>query len=485
MPNIIPPNPVPGFDQNTNNINAANRTGPANQNNPNLHNVPDPSRVIRADGKTERQDNGDTSQPSTLRYDSNFSSFLQRLQASPDLTEIFSRIFSGQTETIVTSGLQTGAAAEIAQLADLLQMDQEQLVTFLKEQMNAGSRFNGPLFTILRGAYQQSSSETMKADILRFCKNYSDNSSTKHIESNIMRNLNQITRSIPATWGGKLDELAKQVQRFINYGDRTGALKLLQGQVLPFMSDYTSRTHDMGTARSFLSLLTLDIARYENGTEANVTQSFQQLKNYPFLNDLIGKLDDKMLMRTLKNTAFAKAPAEGTFVNKLVEFATKALRGDASSETQESVRSMLKSFLVNESVYMPLNHYIIPLEWDGVWMFSELWVDPDADQDAENGRPRREGDENTVRFLFKLDIQSLGFFDMVLACRGENVSLQINCPERIAPFSGTIEKALNGILVDNGLKPEAVIVKKMETPLTISQVFPKIFERKDSINVKI
>ena len=45
-------------------------------------------------------------------------------------------------------------------------------------------------------------------------------------------------------------------------------------------------------------------------------------------------------------------------------------------------------------------------------MFSELWVDPDAEENLKQGR---EGRDNTIRFLFKMDIQGLGFLDMASA----------------------------------------------------------------------
>lgn len=76
------------------------------------------------------------------------------------------------------------------------------------------------------------------------------------------------------------------------------------------------------------------------------------------------------------------------------------------------LQELVRAFLLNESVFMPLNHMIIPLEWNGRAMYSELWVDPDA-EDREKGS-RQPGQEK-IQFLFKLDIQSLGYLEMTLA----------------------------------------------------------------------
>lgn len=115
-------------------------------------------------------------------------------------------------------------------------------------------------------------------------------------------------------------------------------------------------------------------------------------------------------------------------------------------------------------------------------MFSELWVDPDTEDNMRRGRNTK---DNTIRFLFKVDIQGLGFFDMVMASRGDTVELQVFCPDTVAPFAQKVQGDLAQILKDNGLKPNGVAVRRMEKPLTISSVFPKIFEGENSVNVKV
>ena len=73
---------------------------------------------------------------------------------------------------------------------------------------------------------------------------------------------------------------------------------------------------------------------------------------------------------------------------------------------------------------------------------------------------------------------------MVLTCQRENVDLQLYCPEAIASFAGTFQGELSRILTENGMNAGSVEVKAMEKPLTISGVFPRIFEGENSINVK-
>lgn len=477
MPEIInATNPIPGYDNA-----AGNRSIPITANDPSIQNIPNPSRVTRPDSNTgEQQDAGTESQSAPLRYDSNFQAFLQRLQDTDGTASELVRVLSGNSRTAAFSGLRLGTASELSRVLEMLSMSEPEFLQFLTDQFASGSRFSGPLFTLLRSAFHSTDSPGLQSDILQFLKQYSDWSSTGHVESNLLRLLNRITSSMPRSWGGRAAELTGLLENGIAAGDRAGNLKLLQGQILPYLSDYVARSHDMGRVRGALTMLVLDVARYENGLESGLLQSFHQLLYHAALRESLGGMNDQELLKLLQNTPYERAADNNVFADRLAAAAGHALRGSMGAEAQETFQNLLSSFLVNESVYMPLNHYILPLQWKERMMFSELWVDPDAEREGGQAAP-----EHTTRFLFKADIQSLGLFDIVLTCRGRSVDLDVRCPERVAPFSAVIQNALTGILQDNGLETGSVQVEKMGRPLTVSEIFPKIFEGKDSINVKV
>ena len=81
MPDILgATNPVPGYDKTSLNRNV---TVSPESTPPQIQNVPDPTRVNRADNRTEQQDSnlqGD----GKIRYDSNFQTFLPRLRDAPN-----------------------------------------------------------------------------------------------------------------------------------------------------------------------------------------------------------------------------------------------------------------------------------------------------------------------------------------------------------------------------------------------------------------
>lgn len=479
MPSLLGvTNPVPGQD-NTN----INRQLPVNPSaDTRVQNAPNLDRVNRPDNRTEQQTSGDAAGPGgALRYDSNFAAFLQKLRDVPGLTQTLAHTIA-EYRSIVSSGMDEGIAGEMGQLLEMIPMDEQQLLQFLTQQLADSARFSGPLFTILREAYSQSQTQSIKTDILQFLKRYGDYTSTEHIEGNLLRTLGQLSRAIPASYSRTLTGLTQQLQRLFQSGDRAGALKLLQGGILGHLANYTETTHDMGLSRTLISQLALDISRYENGSEESLLQSFSQLTGHEALKAKLGNLNAAALLNSIRNNSFSRAPSENNFANQLARAADMALRGSGGAEAQEAFRQIIQALLINESVYMPLNHIILPMEWNGKLMFSELWVDPDAEDNMHKGRSER---DNTLRFLLKVDIQGLGFFDIVMGSRGDEVEMLISCPATVAPFSQVIQTEISRILTENGLRPTGIQVTKMERPLTLSAVFPKIFEGENSVNVTI
>lgn len=492
-------NPVQGQD-NTN----VNKNTQITTNNPQIQNAPDPSKVTKGDGKSEQQHAGQGEGMKKLQFNSNFGAFFQKLHEAKDLSETL----GPQLLRYSTGDLGGTVAVELAQMMQMLKMDEGELLTFLSDQMTAGNRFSGALFNALREAFSGTMSETMKSDILQFLKNYTDYTSSDHIETNIMRTMDKLTRAIPASFGNKLATLAGQLHELMK-GDSSGvedglpdetgrggkasgevvispenrqaSIKLLQGKIIPFLADYTRKTHDMGLARTLISVLSFNVARLEGGGEETLLQSFHQLNTHPPLHNKLGGLTDDALLKLIKNSTFMQSSQHNEFANHLLEATAEAVTGDSGSELQEVFKEVLNTFLLNESVYMPINHLTIPLDWFDKFMFSQLWVDPDAEDSLKRGD---EGNDPIAKVLIKMDIEDLGLFDLIIATQNDNAELIVNCPEAVAEHSAIVQKELGLILRNNGYTPQGIQVGKLEVPISLATVFPKIYERENSVDVK-
>lgn len=479
MPDLLgATNPVPSYDAPSVRI-----TPPVPGGDPNVQNIVDPDRVVRPDGQEGQQGSGDATNSFAARFESNFMTFVQRLRDAQNLPEVFLTVLQGQSVE-VSSGITTGFAAEMAKFLEFIKMNEGELLDFLENQVQSGSRFTGALFQVLRNAYDGSTSELTKNDILQFARRFADYTSMPHIEDNIIRMTDEMTEALPGKWSNQLSEILAQLENSIDAGDREGSLKLLREQVFPLVSKYVSLTHDHGLARNLLSAMTLDVARYENSSEEGLLQAFRHLANSEVLPKEIADLSDSELLRMLRDTDFAKASESNTFADRMAKVTHRALSGESGVSTQEAFHHIMNSVLINESVYMPLQHIMLPLNWNGNLMFSEIWVDPDAEKDSRS-RDRDGSGGPVQRILIKMDIQSLGAFDVLIQNRDEGVSMLVTCPKAVAEFTPQVTQSLRNILARNGLKVEQVQVAEQHRPLTVSEVFPKLFERMSGVNVKI
>ncbi len=474
MANILGIN-NPASGQDSSNINRNTSSAGAD---PRLQNVPDPTKITKSDNRSEQQTSSEGEGSKRLQFGSNFGSFVQKLVESKQLNETLADVmlrFAKENE----SG---PVAASIAEMMQMLKMDEAELAKFINDQLASGNRFGGALFNTLREAFLASPSETMKEDILQFAKNYSDFTSTDHIETNLLRTMDKLARAIPASYGNKLATMTGELEELMKKGDRAGALKLLQGKIIPFMGDYTKKTHDMGLSRTLISVLTFNTARLEGGSESSLLDSFHQLNSHGALRSKLGGLNDSSLMKLINSSAFMQGEGMNHFANLLVDATAEAMTGESGSELEEVFRQVLNTFLLNESVYVPLNHLTIPLDWDGKFLFSQLWVDPDAEDSLKGGNP----DEDAIAKVFiKMDIEGLGLFDLVAACQDHDTEMIINCPPEVAAHSKIIQKDMTNILLDNFLSPMDVQIGEMVAPLYLPHVFPKIYEGENSIDVKV
>ncbi|MEG0689546.1 MAG: hypothetical protein RR466_12765, partial [Hungatella sp.] len=69
-----------------------------------------------------------------------------------------------------------------------------------------------------------------------------------------------------------------------------------------------------------------------------------------------------------------KDAGQDPWTEKLMSLMRSGLEGEGGYESKAVFQNVLNAMLLNESVYMPLLHIMLPVNLDGNIMFSELWV---------------------------------------------------------------------------------------------------------------
>lgn len=113
-----------------------------------------PGSAGRTDGQSSRGA-GNHLDAGRLRYDSNLQTFLQQLRDAPDLAAVLAKTVVWMRGLVSAPGLSEGIAQEMAQLLEMLRMDQEGFQRFFLNQMQAGNRFSERCSALLRAGISE------------------------------------------------------------------------------------------------------------------------------------------------------------------------------------------------------------------------------------------------------------------------------------------------------------------------------------------
>ncbi len=464
--------PTVGYDNNSVN----NKPTPSQQaEDLSIKNPVEANRVGRADGRAESNSNDGGR---GIAYDSNFGSFVQSLRDLPRLNEALSKMIFGGMANLVESGITKGTAEDIQAFFQMLNMSPDKLSEFLKSQMAGANRLQGPLFDVLRQIMDEATTVELKAGVLDLLKKYNDMSSGKHLMENIKGTLEDIEARM---FKGDREGLMKLAMKLKPHTMDSNAanVRLLKEQIIPYMGKYVADNREMGKLRDLVTLVAFNTSRYESGSLDNVVQAFQRLMDFPTFQKHFKGMSVNDFRDMLRGVDYDRAAGKNELTDKLLNIMQAGVKGEAGIENKEAFVNIMRSILVNESVYMPVMHVMLPVILDGVPMFSEMWVDPDEESGNQGSK------ERGIKLLIKFDMKDVGFFDMMLYYEKGKIDMLIHYPEELSGHESDIRENIRKIMSKNELELEYLGVEQNKPPIQVSAAFPKIFERRNSINVTI
>lgn len=483
MANIL--NILPPSLGNSNNDLTSKNAGATNlAMDPTIKNPVDVNNVVRADQKNQSENN--TQQREKLAPDSNYATFLKGVKGYADLSSVMTRLFYVGLANIVETGIRENFAAEISNFLNMSKMSPEELTAFIKEQLSSSSKFTGILFDTLRQGIYYSDTPEIRTQILELVRALDNMNSGKHILESMKQELNNIGDGMFKTQRQTLEEAVQKMDFKAQIGDVEHNSQVLKQEIVPILKAYIKQTGDTGMIRDQISLLTYNIARYESGGIDRASLIFRRLMGHKPLAELFEKNFQSLDWKDMNIADFLKAyssKVEGEELRKwsdsFLNIMEKSIKGEAGNETKQVFENIMSSILINQSVYMPLLHLMVPVEIYDTKLYSEMWIDPDCNGDGVDAEKRKS------RLLIKFDIEDVGFFDLIVDYSNHNVDVALMYPENLKKMEGEFRKGLMDILRKHELNYSSVSLQKSVAPVTISEVFPKIYERRNAVNVRV
>ena len=228
-----------------------------------------------------------------------------------------------------------------------------------------------------------------------------------------------------------------------------------------------------------INLLAFNTSRYENGNLNSVSLAFEKLMNFPAFQSKFEGMSADEFAKMLSNVDFNKAAGQAEWSDTFLNILKEGVRGEAGIQNREAFLNIMKGMLINESVYMPVMHTMLPMVLNGTPIFSEIWVDPDEESGNENSS------EKGIKLLIKFDMKDVGFFDIIAYYENGKMDMLLRHPDSLSEQTGKIREGIARILQRNNIEVDYLAVETGKESIPVSSAFPKIFERRNSVNVTI
>ncbi|MBR4097367.1 MAG: hypothetical protein IKK42_08715 [Oscillospiraceae bacterium] len=222
-------------------------------------------------------------------------------------------------------------------------------------------------------------------------------------------------------------------------------------------------------------------------------RGFEHTKN---LNSLIDQLsiivnrvdnmDNKITLAQSINLVLSEmAQAQGvnykppTTMENMLDFLIKNINDPSLKSLSAMGRpEMLQGLLSAPGVFTPLLHFLIPMEMDDMKAFGELWADPDADKDPETG-------ESDNHLFLCFEIEDTGYFELELYTRGKNINVALMCPEGTQRDYLPLKESIPALASACGYEANRTIIEPLKRRRDLTNVFPKLNERRSGLNVSV
>ena len=158
----------------------------------------------------------------------------------------------------------------------------------------------------------------------------------------------------------------------------------------------------------------------------------------------------------------------------------RGAKGEAGLEHVQDFYQLMRGMLVNESVYMSVNHFVLPFQYQGKEAVSEFWIDPDAEKKEEEKDGGRK-----IRLLVDFEIRGLGDFQLLADLQDHKISMELGVPKNLSAGAGEIQAKLQEICARNGMRVKMMQVQERKAHYRLLDVFPKIRKKENGINVSV
>lgn len=299
------------------------------------------------------------------------------------------------------------------------------------------------------------------------------------------------------------DEAAADFSKYISalhsgMDDKLSVVERIFTELIPDEQLSTAVAEEFSQVGSMEELVDFMNAFLEAMPEGQVTDAlFDALEeavgilaeDNPFLQD--GQFEQREMLQETANAPQFMARTENTdspaanvkhsSIQALTDFVSKNINHPALKSIDSfNASNLLQSMINAPGVMTPLAHFILPLQVENTRAFGELWVDND-DESEVTGKGER---VKRYHLFLTFDVDNLGRFEADVYAGGNAVDISLLHPPAFARKIDNVIARVNRIAAGAGYNVNRFETGVLKSPHNLTQIFPKLIERRAGLNVQ-
>ncbi|MDE7194990.1 MAG: hypothetical protein K2O14_13640 [Oscillospiraceae bacterium] len=214
-----------------------------------------------------------------------------------------------------------------------------------------------------------------------------------------------------------------------------------------------------------------------------LNEMLRAMPDIPIRERLYGSFVDIIDRMSVKNELpqHGVRPPVSSTLDSLTDFIQENINHPALKSLDSfNASNLLQSLLNAPGVFTPLAHYILPLDVDGTKAFGELWVDND-----ENNPNNTPSTQRNYHLFLTFDVESIGRFELDMYALGEDVNIALLYPNRFENQIEPMKQRINKIIRNIGYNAKTFETAPLKKPHNLPDIFPKILDRRTSLNKRV
>lgn len=435
-----------------------------------MFNLVDLTKVTKLNEHAETQGNNTLN----LAAERQASGSLSALLTDPGLLAASLKRLIMLSIVMSRTAADTSANISLNSLLHTLMLHEGDLLNEILSQQQGISAFQGEFFDALRTLLAANSDSGLRDSVGQLLKAITGQVYAQDILDSVSANLakfSDLMRGVPSV-AEALDRLS---ENFKNVNPEDPVFSQLKDSLIGVLREINESIYANSKTVSLTTLIVYNLSKFVNEKDA-ISSAFEQFSTH-IPEDLKESLKH-LLNQHLEN---AVKQSEGAVLSsKVIEGLAQLIeqhlsRGSLSGTTE--VYNLLQSLAAAPTVFTPLLHYVLPYANEDTAAFAELWVDPENEK-SESGT-------SSCKVFFTADIEEIGHLEFELLVSGSRIDMNLFCPSEFTEYFEGYSVRIMELSKNSSYTFSNIRVLSLEKQRRLEEIFPKLLNKRSSIDVKV